>query len=411
MKITDFLSRSQVITLAVLVLAFLPACIDEDDGTDPARQLPVVRAAGMTVQEGDEDLIVELVVNLEGHNTTNALVTVASVPGTAESPDDFVLLTPGKLVFAPGETQKVILIRITADEGKEPAESFNIQFYNPINCTVENETITITIEDDDDNTEGIVIPSGGYVSPLEYDGYQLVWSDEFTGDALNSTDWTHEIGNGCPDLCGWGNNELEYYRPENTSIVNGHLVISAKRQSFGNSDYTSSRLITKGKQQFKFGRIDVRAALPEGKGIWPAIWMLGSNIDAVGWPACGEIDIMEMVGDVPNRAVGTLHYGSSLSQHQYNSYDKFTAAGDSYQNRFHVYSMDWSENRITFLIDNEEYATVTPADLKAGQPWPFNRHFFFIMNLAVGGDWPGSPNTSTRFPQHLIVDYIRVFQQ
>ncbi len=392
-------------------ITFLSAgCKDDNDGSAPLLNLPKIEVEDVTVQESDEDQTIQLEINLTGDNPTNAIISFAAVSGTAESPDDYKLLTTERLLFAAGETTKTIEIKITADEGKEPVEEFQIRFYNPLNVAIEKDVINVTIQDDDDNVAGLAIPSGGATSPETYEGYNLVWRDEFSGESLNTTDWTYEIGDGCPNNCGWGNNELEYYREENTSIVNGHLVITAKKQNFGTHEYTSSRLVTKGKQQFKFGRIDIRAALPEGKGIWPALWMLGSNIDAVGWPASGEIDIMEMTGDVPNRVVGTVHYGANLAQHDYNSVSKFVDAGDSYQEKFHVYSINWENNLIQFLIDDEVYHTVTPADLH-GQPYPFNKHFFFIMNVAVGGAWPGNPDTSTKFPQYLIVDYVRVFQK
>lgn len=394
-----------------LILSIVIGCVDEKDGTAPGLDLPMITVSDVTVQEGDQDQVIDLEINLEGNNTTNAIVSFSAVPGSAETPDDYRLLTTGKLIFAKGETRKTIQVRITADEGKEPVETFEIKFYNPLNVTLARDVIVVTIEDDDDIVAGLAIPSGGATSPESYDGYDLVWRDEFSGDVLNTADWNFEIGDGCPNNCGWGNNELEYYREENTSIVNGHLVITAKKQSFGGHDYTSSRLTTKGKQQFKFGRIDIRAALPSGKGVWPALWMLGSNIDATGWPACGEIDIMELTGDVPNRVVGTLHYGSNVAQHQYNSFSRFADNGDSYQEKFHVYSIVWENNKIEFLVDDVVFATQTPADMKNGQLYPFNKHFFFVMNVAVGGNWPGFPDTSTRFPQYLIVDYIRVFQK
>ena len=395
----------------LIIIAFLfNSCIDENDGVGPSPNFPAISVSDVTVEEGDEDEVISLDVQLTGENKTNAIVSFAAIEETAETPDDYSLLTTGKLQFAPGETQKTILVRIKADEGKEPQEKFQIKFYNPQNAQLTSDVINITINDDDDNVAGLAIPSGGPSSPEHYDGYNLVWRDEFVGDVLNEADWTYEIGDGCPNICGWGNNELEYYRQENTSIVNGHLVITAKKQSFGTREYTSSRLITKGKQQFKFGRIDIRAALPEGKGIWPALWMLGSNIDAVGWPASGEIDIMEMTGDLPNRVVGTVHYGANLSQHHFNSVSRFAPSGESYQDDFHVYSINWENNLIEFMVDNEVYHTVTPASLN-GQPYPFNKHFYFIMNVAVGGNWPGAPDSSTKFPQYLIVNYIRVFSR
>ncbi len=385
-------------------------CIEEEDGTAPALTLPVMVISDLTIQEGDVDQVIQLTVTLTGENTTNAIVTFSAVDATAESTFDYELLTAGQLIFAPGETQKIIEINIVGDEVREPRESFTVQLYNPLNTYVEKPISTITIEDDDNNTAGLVIPSGGYQSPESYEGYNLTWADEFNGDELNLADWTYEIGDGCPNNCGWGNNELEYYRDDNTSIVDGHLVITAKQQNFGDRDYTSSRLVTKGKQQFKFGRIDIRAALPKGQGIWPALWMLGSNIDAVGWPACGEIDIMELTGDLPNRVVSTVHYGANNSQHQFNSVSRFAEEGESYQDEFHVYSINWENNIIEFMVDGEVYHTITPSSLN-GAAYPFNKNMFFIFNVAVGGNWPGSPDASTSFPQHMIVDYVRVFQK
>ncbi|HNE29984.1 MAG TPA: glycoside hydrolase family 16 protein, partial [Saprospiraceae bacterium] len=168
-------------------------------------------------------------------------------------------------------------------------------------------------------------------------------------------------------------------------------------------------IVTKGKKQFKFGRVDIRAALPEGKGLWPALWMLGSNIDAVGWPACGEIDIMELAGDIPNRVVGTVHYGANTSQHQYNPMSKYLSGNANFQDEFHVFSIIWEADKIQFLVDDELYHTITPASLN-GASYPFNKNFFFIFNVAVGGNFPGNPDSSTPFPQRMIVDYIRVFQ-
>lgn len=404
-------SKINLLFILICLYGFIfTSCTDDNDGSPATLNLPVLHVTDITVTEEDEDKVIHAELTLTGDNTTNAIVTLASIPGSAVTPDDYTLLTSGKLIFAPGETSKNIDIKIKADEGKEPQETFEIKLYNPQNLTIEKDIINITIIDDDDNVSGLVIPSGGPSSPEAYDGFTLVWRDEFNGEMLNLSDWTYEIGNGCPNLCGWGNNESEYYREDNTSIVNGHLVITAKKQNYEGFEYTSSRINTKGKQQFKFGRIDIRAALPEGQGIWPALWMLGSNIDAVGWPASGEIDIMEMTGDIPNRVVGTVHYGTNLSQHAFKSASKFIGSGDSYQEKFHVYSINWENNLIQFMVDDEVYSTITPADLN-GQPWPFNKFFYFIFNVAVGGNWPGYPDSSTKFPQYLIVDYVRVFQK
>jgi len=251
----------------------------------------------------------------------------------------------------------------------------------------------------------IQVPTEGFVSATSYDGMNLVWQDEFNGTELNTAVWTHEIGTGSS---GWGNNELQYYRSQNTKVENGNLIITAKKESFAGSSYTSSRIITKGNKFFKYGRVDIRAALPEGQGIWPALWMLGENISTVGWPKCGEIDIMEMVGgnNRENTVHGTVHWDNNNSHAQYGG--DYTLSTGTFNDKFHVFSIVWDESRIFWYVDGIEYHVIdtTPEGLNE-----FRENFFFIFNVAVGGNWPGSPNNTTRFPQHLIVDYVRVFQK
>lgn len=395
----------------ILILSVIPfGCVDEDNGEPDALDLPSLTIPDMTILEGDVDQVVQVEVTLMGENKTNVVVSFSAVAGTAESGIDYEILTAGQLVFAPDENKKIIEVLIVGDEVLETKETFQIKLYNPINTYLDKDVAVITIADDDNNTAELVIPSEGYESPEMYDGYTLTWADEFSGDTLNLNDWTYEIGDGCPNNCGWGNNELEYYREDNTSLVDGHLVITAKDQDFGGSEYTSSRLITKGKRQFKFGRIDIRAALPKGQGIWPALWMLGSNIDAVSWPACGEIDIMELTGDLPNRVLGTAHYGANSSEAQYNGNAYYLSGTDNFQDEFHVFSINWENNLIEYMVDDQVFHTITPASLN-GATYPFNKNFFFIFNVAVGGNLPGSPDGSTPFPQYMIVDYIRVFQK
>lgn len=255
------------------------------------------------------------------------------------------------------------------------------------------------------NSTQVSIPSSGATSPTSYEGMQLVWEDDFSSPTLNTSNWSFEIGKG---QNGWGNNELQHYRRENTSIQNGHLVITAKKESFEGSEYTSSRLISMDKQQFRYGRIDIRAVMPKGQGLWPALWMLGSNFKTVGWPACGEIDIMEMIGGNgrENTVHGTVHWLNNGSRALFGGEKKI--ASGTLADKFHVFSILWDANSIRWLIDNEQYHVIdtTPAELDE-----FRRSFFFIFNVAVGGDWPGSPNSSTTFPQHMIVDYVRVFQK
>jgi hypothetical protein len=401
MKKTLFISTIALVT-------GLWACVKEDDGAADARNLPTITMGDLTIEEGDADDTIFVEVNLVGDNKANAVVRFAGVAGTATATSDYELLTSGQLVFAPGETQKTLAIKIVGDELRETKETFEVKLYNPINVALTKDVSVITINDDDNNTAGLTIPTGGYITPVSYPGYNLVWSDEFSSTALNTADWNFEIGDGCPN-CGWGNNELQYYREDNTSMVDGNLVITAKKQQFGGKTYTSSRLTTKGKQQFKFGRIDIRAALPEGKGLWPALWMLGTNIDAVGWPACGEIDIMELTGDLPTRVLGTVHFGANFNSRQFITQSLYLTGNANFQDEFHVFSLVWQADKIEFLVDDQVYHTITPANMN-GAAYPFNKPFFFIFNVAVGGTLPGNPDNSTPFPQHMIVDYVRVFQ-
>jgi hypothetical protein len=248
------------------------------------------------------------------------------------------------------------------------------------------------------------IPSTGYSTPLNYAGMTLAWNDEFEGTSLSS-DWTYDIGTGS---WGWGNNELQYYTNQNVQVADGLLKITAKSETFNTQDYTSTRLKTQGIKSWKYGRIDVRAALPYGKGIWPAIWMLGDNITTQSWPACGEIDIMEMIGGegVNDRtAHGTAHWSANGTHAQYGSSTSLSSG--KLADEFHVYSIVWNQNSITWMMDDVVYNTldITPAELSE-----FQQKFFLIINVAVGGNWPGNPDATTVFPQTMFVDYVRVFQ-
>ena len=261
--------------------------------------------------------------------------------------------------------------------------------------------------------DGWVIPSfTGYESPSTYDGYSLTWSDEFSGTEINDDNWGYDIGGS-----GWGNNELQYHTNRNTYLKDGLLVIRAQQEAYRGRNYTSSRLKTQGKQNFKYGRIDVRARLPEGAGIWPALWMLGENITDVGWPKSGEIDIMEMVGGNspqdkhPNgdrTAHGTMHWNNNGLNGSYSPVNtgKSEILSTSLSEEFHVFSIQWDVNGIGWYIDDVQYSYKT-----INSTQPFREEFFFIMNIAVGGDWPGSPNSSTVFPQRMVIDYVRVFQK
>lgn len=386
----------------LLGLCLLAACKkDPDPGGQPLP--PALSIADVSALEGNTAGTISLKVALSEASKNNVLVNYATLDGTAKSGFDFVGKADGELIFNAGETEKIISISVMGDEVKEPDETFQVLLLNPVSATLARDKATVTIRNDDaDNPFNI--PSKGYTTPETYAGKTLVWRDEFEGTALNLNDWTFEMGAG-----GWGNNELQYYRPENTLFADGKLIIEARKESFGGAAYTSSRLITKGKKEFKFGRIDIRAALPEGQGIWPALWMLGGNISTVNWPACGEIDIMELIGSQPNRIHGTVHFGANNSQHQYIGNSKALSGTAKFSDEFHVFSIVWEQDKIVWLLDDVQFHQITPATISPAA-YPFNQSFFFIFNVAVGGQWPGSPDATTNFPQRMIVDYVRVFQ-
>jgi beta-glucanase (GH16 family) len=247
-------------------------------------------------------------------------------------------------------------------------------------------------------------PTTGYSTPISYPGYTLVWNDEFSGTSL-SNDWVFDIGTGSG---GWGNNELQYYTNQNATVGNGLLEIKAKAETFNAQQFTSSRLKTQGKKSWKHGRIDVRAAVPYGKGIWPAIWMLGDNISTVSWPNCGEIDIMELIGGTGynDRTIyGTAHWSDNGTHAQFG--DNYSLQSGKFADEFHVFSIIWTQNSIKWLVDDIQYneISLTPAELAE-----FQQNFFLILNVAVGGNWPGDPDGTTVFPQSMYVDYVRVFQ-
>jgi beta-glucanase (GH16 family) len=279
----------------------------------------------------------------------------------------------------------------------------------------------------------------GAQSNIPHTDWRLVWSDEFNesdGSAPDPRKWTCDIGVGGD---GWGNQELEYYTnsPRNVVVQGGNLVISAVKEKYTGRnirpegqdqnqspglttaeqgtvtrEYTSARLKTQGLFSQTYGRFEARIKMSYGQGMWPAFWMLGDDSDKVGWPRCGEIDIMENIGKEPSKIHGSIHGpGPSGS-----ATDDMTAtytlpAGQNFSDAFHIFALEWEPQAIRFYVDGKLYDTAIPSGLPKGTGWVFNHPFFLLLNLAVGGDWPGSPDDSTHFPQQMLVDYVRVYAQ
>jgi beta-glucanase (GH16 family) len=249
-------------------------------------------------------------------------------------------------------------------------------------------------------------------------GWKLIWSDEFNGSKnspSSSKNWTAETGGG-----GWGNRELEYYTADRENSYqdgSGSLVIKATQLKqpdnlscwYGPCRFTSARLTTKNKFQLIYGRVEARIKVPVGEGVWPAFWLLGSNISEMGWPACGEIDVMENIGREPSTVHGTIHGpgysgGNGIGM-------PFNLSGDKrFADDFHVFALEVEPEIIRWYVDDVLYETRTPADLPKGTKWVYDHPFFIILNLAIGGNWPGGPDATTKFPQSMLVDYVRVYQ-
>jgi len=237
--------------------------------------------------------------------------------------------------------------------------------------------------------------------------YGLVWQDEFDGLAGQLPDpakWRFDVGT------DWGNLQLEYdtARAENVSLDGeGHLAITAREEDYKGQRYTSGRIKTQDLFERTHGRYEARIKLPVGQGIWPAFWMLGTNIDEVGWPDCGEIDIMEYLGQEPNAVHGTLHGSGHFGDNAVSS--KHMSPTGDFNLAFHVFAVEWSAESIVWTVDGFEFHRVTPTDLPRGATWVYNHPFFILLNVAVGGRWPGSPDETTVFPQTMLVDYVRVY--
>ena len=249
--------------------------------------------------------------------------------------------------------------------------------------------------------------------------WKLVWKDEFSGtngSAVDASKWVSETGGG-----GWGNNELEYYtkRLDNAYQQDGNLVIKVLQEKYTGADgvtrnYTSARLKTLGKFSQTYGRFEARIKIPRGQGLWPAFWMLGTDIEKPGWPGCGEIDIMENIGKEPALVHGTIHGPGYSGGHGIGAayaLPDALPADQRFADDFHLFAVEWEANVIRFYVDDHLYATRTPADLPKGAKWVYDHPFFVLLNVAVGGDWPGNPDASSEFPQTMLVDYVRVYER
>lgn len=394
------------ITIILSLAALIFGCKKEKGPGSGSEQQPNASIADISSSEGNaatKPFVFE--VTLSKSFSKPVSISYKTVDGTAKSGEDYVN-SEGTITIQAGAAKGTISVDVIGDDTKKGDETFMVRLSNPANCFLIRETAVATIINDDTK---VSFTNNGYDAPASYAGYTLKWSDEFNGTALDQNNWSYEVGDGCPDLCGWGNNELEYYTnsTDNLFFQDGKMIIEAKQQAFGGRNYTSARIKTQGKKTFKYGRIDIRAKLPLGKGIWPAFWMLPENNVYGTWPKSGEIDIMELVGHEPGKVHGTVHFGPGPGSTQITQ-NKVLSSG-TFNDEFHVFSIDWKEDQIQWLIDGNVFSTADKSAFGSNN-YPFNEDFYLLINLAVGGQWPGDPDATTYFPQWLIVDYVRVYQ-
>lgn len=388
------------IILLFISASLLVCCSKSSDKSSSA--LPSAGSSAVSVQRQDTNSTLRININLNTSPTSDVSMDYTTADGSAKGGKDFKVAS-GKIIIPAGMKTGYVDLLILGDSLRQPQQQFSLELSNPVNCTFSNSKVNISILND-----GTYLPTdtSGYSSPLSYPGYTLQWSDEFNDRTVNAGNWKFETGTG---NSGWGNNELENYtsRQQNVFVSDGMLVIEARQESYSGSNYTSARMISQGLQEFQYGHIDIRAKLPVAKGMWPAIWMLGSNISQVSWPACGEIDIMELVGQYPARCTSTLHWANNAGDDTYKNKD-YSLPGGDFSQQFHVFSADWQKDTVSFSVDGNPFLTISNSDI-APYNNPFNSPFFFIMNVAVGGNWPGPPDNTTAFPQRMFVDYVRVF--
>ncbi len=372
----------------------------------PPPVVPVVTITDASTVRTTAAGVMHFTLSLNKTTTVPVSVDYTLSDGTATAPRDYAATT-GTITIPASQTSGQVDVQIKADptDTRQNNLSFTLQLSNAKGCAIGVLSAKGTIVTEDG--ANITTDNTGYTTPLTYPGYSLAWSDEFGGTSLNTNNWNQETGNGTG---GWGNNELEYYTnsTKNTFLSNGNLIIEARKEPISGFNYSSGRMTTQNKKSFTFGRIDIRAKLPVSKGMWPALWMLGANINTVPWPACGEIDMMELIGTYPSRVYGTMHW-KPVTGTNTNKGSEYNLQSGNFSQQFHVFSIIWSQDMIKWLVDDQVFFTGTKGDMGAAN-YPFNAAQFLIFNVAVGGQWPGSPDAGTEFPQRMFVDYVRVFQ-
>ena len=414
--------------LLLAIISFFAAC---QPTNDPASQLTITPSS-LTLKVGEMGTLKvsgsTAIPEWASSNDSVAQVTLGVVQAVGIG-DAVITATVGNqsvqarvyVTGSDGSTLRISPLYVSMEKGETFQLSYGNTYNLPMAWSSTNEQVATV-----DNTGLVtaIYPGIAYIQLTtggetvkalidvqhHWSEYQLVWSDEFDGNTLNEENWTFQQGIGNN---GWGNGEKQYYtgRTENLRVEDGCLVIEARKEQYESSEYTSARIITRGKQQFAYGKMEARISLPSGGGLWPAFWMLGNG----NWPACGEIDIMEYVGNAPNRILGTLHTTRDRDgSHSSRAYTGCT----NVENNFHVYGIEWTQEEvkgrdvIRFYVDDVVYSEQVESVIDDHDYWPFNLPEFFILNLAVGGNLGGQINDNIwSSPRLMKVDWVRVYQR
>jgi hypothetical protein len=368
--------NKSLLLVSILSSCLLSSCNDENQSVTPSF---LFSNTPLNAAEDDPDGIISVPVYLSLESDKTVSIDYTTIDSTAIAGKNYVAITSGNLTFQPGELSKEIKLNILSDTAGKKDVFFNIKFSNPVNGQLPGSSLKIRI--------------------INVDFETLTWVEQFEAGILNSSFWNYELGGG-----GWGNNELQSYTNStaNVSTDTGYLHITALNPA--GTTYTSGRINTQGKKEFTYLRVDIRAKLPEGKGLWPALWMMGANSLLIGWPKCGEIDIMELLGQEPSVIHGAIHYESNGHASRTKT---FSLSSGKFSTGFHIFSLVWTPNKLSWMVDKQEYFYLSRVEIPA---FPFDLPQYFIFNVAVGGNWPGPPDQNTVFPQQMIVDYIKVYQ-
>lgn len=401
------LKTSSFYTIPVLLCVLFFSCGKKDSGgTSPTPVVPVIKVDDASQARTTSAGVMHFNVSLDKTTTVPVSFDYTLIDGTAVSGKDFTAASGTVTIPANSAIGSIdVQIKADANDTRQENLTFTVQLINAKGGQLGGSSAKGTIITE--NGTSLSTDNTGYSTPNTYPGYTLVWNDEFSGANVDGNAWNFETGNGSG---GWGNNEKEFYTADKKNVFqsNGNLIIEARKEPISGFNYSSARMTTQNKKSFTFGRIDIRAKLPVGKGIWPALWMLGTNINTVSWPACGEIDIMELIGTYPGRVYSTMHWkptsGTNTSKGS-----EYNLPSGNFSDKFHVFSLVWAQDQIKTYVDDQLFFTMTKADVGAAN-YPFNLPQFLIFNVAVGGNWPGDPDAGTMFPQRMFVDYVRVFQ-